>query len=518
MEGVNMLARAVAVTLGPTGRNVVLEQEFGPPQVCSDGVTIAKEIELENAFQNIGAQLIKVAATKTNDAVGDGTTTSIILAQNILCQGFKNIAAGASPIALKKGIDVAANAIKSVIGLSAKPVRGENDITKIATLAAHEEEMGEIIATVFGKIGKDGIVTIEESKRLGYEIEYVEGMQIDKGYISPYMATNQNSMITEIQDPYILITSDKISTINDLLPILEKLKPISRNIVIVADEIESDILSLLVLNKLKGNLNCLGVKAPSFGDRRKLILEDVATLVGGNVISLETGRRLNETEITDLGRCRKIIATKDSTTFVDGDGNSSNIQSRISQIINLSRTTESRYDREQLEERASKLSGGVSVIKVGAASEIELREKRQRIEDALSATRAAMDQGIVPGGGTCLIRAGQAVDSQLVASGDERTGINVLIESLNAPLKLIATNAGQSGEVILNEIKNNRDDFGYDASSDQFGNMFELGVIDPATVTMTALENAVSVAGMILTTESLITELNPVKLPAPYDD
>ncbi len=518
MAGIDTLSRAVGVTLGPTGRNVVLDQDFGLPQVCSDGVTIAKEIELEDPFQNMGAQLVKVAASKTNDAVGDGTTTSTILAQNILKQGFKTVAAGADPMAVKRGIETAVGALTAEIESMARPVEGQEEVAQVAALAGHEQEMGDLIAGVLTKVGSQGIVSVEESKGLGYEVDYVEGMQIDRGYISPYLVTNQERMVAEIENPYILITSEKLSVLSDFLPIVEKLSSVSRSLVVIAEDIEGEVLSTLVVNKLRGNLSCLGVKAPAFGDRRKAILEDMAILFGANVISSDAGRRLDATQISDLGRCRRVVASKDDTTFVDGAGDPAAIEGRISQIRAQVEETTSTYDQEKLEERAAKLSGGVSVIKVGAASEIELREKKQRLEDSLSATRAAMEQGIVAGGGTALVRAAQAASSKLHASGDERVGIDTVLEAVNAPVKLIADNAGRSGVVVLNEVKRGEEDWGYDAEADDYGKMFQMGIVDPAKVTIAALENAASVAGMVLTTESLITELNPAKLPAPYDD
>ena len=518
LEGVDTLAKAVGVTLGPTGRNVVLDQDFGLPQVCSDGVTIAKEIELEDPFQNMGAQLVKVAASKTNDAVGDGTTTSTVLAQSIIREGFKNVAAGADPMALKKGIERAVDALRAEVESMARPVEGEEEIARVAALAAHEDEMGELIAGVLNKVGGQGIVTVEESRGLDYEVDYVEGMQIDRGYISPYLVTNEERMVSEIEDPYILITSEKLTTLADFLPILEKLNALSRNLVVVAEDIEGEVLSTLVVNKIRGNLNCLGVKAPAFGDRRKAILDDMAILFGATVISSDTGRRLDATEISDLGRCRRVISTKDDTTFVEGAGDASAIEGRISQITAQAEDTTSSYDREKLEERAAKLSGGVSVIRVGAASESELREKKERLEDALSATRAAMEQGIVAGGGTSLVRAAQAASDTLDASGDAGTGINIIIKAVDAPVKLIADNAGRSGNVVLDEVKKGEGDWGYDAEAGEFGKMFEMGVVDPVKVTVAALENAASVAGMVLTTESLMTELDPPKLPAPYND
>ena len=518
LDGIGTLAKAVGATLGPSGRNVVLDQEFGPPQVCSDGVTIAKEIELKDPFQNIGAQLVKVAASKTNDVVGDGTTTSTILAQSIIQQGFKNMAAGANPMALKTGIDLAVDAMKEEIASFSMPVAGREQVAQIATLAAHEEEMGNLIAEVLDKVGAQGTITVEESRTLSYETEYVEGMEIDRGYLSPHFVTDAAKMVAEIDDPYILLTSEKISSISDVLPLLEQLNAVSRNIVIIAEDVEGEALATLVVNKLRGNLNVLAVKAPGFGERRKAILEDMSILFGANVISTEIGRNLDSAAIDDLGRCRKVIATKDDTTFVEGNGSPQDIEARIHQIRQQAEDTASDYDREKLEERAAKLSGGVAILKVGAATEIELREKRDRLEDALAATRAAMEEGIVPGGGTTLLRAAQAGRRALGTSGDERTGAEITFASADAPLTLISDNAGYSGVVVLDAVRNGEGDYGFDAEKGEFGSMFGMGIVDPTKVVRSALENAASVAGMILTTESLITELNPPKLPAPYDD
>ena len=518
MEGLDTLARAVGVTLGPSGRNVVLDQEFGSPKVCSDGVTIAKEIELKEPFQNMGVQLLKEAATKTNDAVGDGTTTSTILAQSILRGGFKNVAAGADPMALKRGIEKAAEALGAEVLSMARPVEGGQQIAQVAVLAAHEEEMGKLIAEVLEKVGSQGIVTVEESRGLTYEVEYVEGMQIDRGFVSPYLVTNQDKMTAEIEEPYILVTKEKISAVSDLVPFLEKLSPVSRNLVVIAEDVDGEALATLVVNKLKGNFNCLAVKAPAFGERRQAILDDMAILFGATVISKDVGRDLESVDVSDLGRCRRVIATKDDTTFVEGAGDRAAIESRIKQIGKQAEEMTSDYDREKLEERAAKLSGGVSVVKVGAATEVELKEKRQRLEDALSATRAAMEEGVVAGGGTALIRAAQAVLGGVSADGDERTGVEIMAEAVEAPVVLIAANAGFGGEVILDAVKKGDGDSGFDAEKDRFGKMFEMGVVDPAKVTRAALESAASIAGIMLTTESLITELDPKPLPPPYDD
>ena len=518
MEGIDLMARTVGITLGPNGRNVILEKEFGPPQVCSDGVTIAKEIELPEPFLNMGAQLLKEAASKTNDDVGDGTTTSTILAQAILKHGFKNIAAGADPMALKRGIDQAVDTMTERLIAMSKTVTDDDQISQVAILSAHDEKMGELIGQVMSKIGKDGVVTVEESRGLDYEVEYVEGMEIDRGYLSPYFVTDQDRMVTELSEPYILITSEKISTIEDLVPFLEKFSAVGRELVLIAEDIEEQALATLVVNKMKGTLNCLGVKAPAFGDRRKAMLEDMSILFGGTVISSETGRTLESVEISDLGRCRRVISTKDSTTFVEGGGQASLIDDRVSNIKAQAQETKSDYDREKLEERAARLSGGVSIIKVGAATEIELKEKKQRVEDALSATRAAMEEGILPGGGTSLIRIAEDLRSNFSDNSDEATGARIVLDSVGAPVELLVQNAGFSGAVVLDAIKKGSDDYGFDAENDRYGSMYEFGVIDPVKVTRSALENAASIAGMVLTTESLITELDPPKLPAPFDD
>ena len=518
MKGIDILSKAVGVTLGPQGRNVVLGKDFGPPQVCSDGVTIAKEIELTEPFQNMGVQLIKEAASKTNDAVGDGTTTSTILAQHLVQQGFKNMAAGADPMALKRGIEQAVKGLTAEIAAMSKPVTEHEQIAQVAKLSAHDDEMGQLIADVFQEVGREGIVTIEESKGLVFETEYVEGMQIDRGYLSPYFVTNAERMIVEMENPHILITSEKISTMENLLPLLEQLMAVTHDLVIVAEDVDGEALATLVVNKLRGTINVLAVKAPAFGDRRKAILDDMAILVGATVISSEIGRTLDSATIDDLGQCRRVVATKDDTTFVEGGGEAGAIESRINQIRAQAEDTTSDYDREKLEERAAKLSGGVAILRVGAATEVELREKKQRLEDALSATRAAMDEGIVAGGGTSMVRAAEAVASKTQATGDELTGVNIMLQAVQAPIKVIAENAGLSGEVILDSVQKGEGDYGFDAEAKRFGNMIEMGIVDPAKVARAAIENAASVAGMVLTTESLITELNPPKLPAPFND
>ncbi len=513
-RGIDTMANTVGVTLGPKGRNVVLDKKFGPPQICSDGVTIAKEIELEDPFENMGAQLLKEAASKTNDVAGDGTTTATVLAQAIIHEGFKNIAAGANPMAIKRGIEKAVVSLREAVGSMATTVEGKTQIAQVASLSAHDEEMGGLIADVMEKVGKDGVITVEESKGLAYETEFVEGMQIDRGYISPYFITDQDRMETVIEDPYILITDKKISAVADVLPALEKILQVSKNLVIVSEDIEGEALATLVVNKLRGTLNVLAVKAPGFGDRRKAMLEDMAMLTGGQVISEEVGRKLDSVEVDDLGRARRIVSSKEETTLVDGAGTEDVIQGRINQIKAQIEETTSDFDREKLQERMAKLSGGVAIIKVGAATEVELREKKQRVEDALSATRAAVEEGIVPGGGLALIRARASLDT-VDLSGDEATGISILKSALAEPLKLIAENTGVSGEVILDQSEKSEGDFGYDAETGDFTHLLERGIMDPTKVTRAAIENAASVASMVLTTESLITDIKEDAPAAP---
>ena len=518
MSGIDTLAATVGVTLGPAGRNVVLDQEFGPPQVCSDGVTIAKEIELVEPFPNMGVQLVKEASSKTNDDVGDGTTSSTVVAQAMIKNGFRVLTAGANPLALKRGIELAVNGARDEIREMSRPVEGKEQIEQIAVLSAHDTEMGVLIADVLDKVGPHGIVTVEESKGLSYEVDFVEGMQVDRGYLSPYLVTNQERMIAEIENPYILVTSAKISAVSELLPVLEQVSQVSRDVVLIAEDVDGEALATLVVNKLRGTLNCLAIKAPAFGDRRKAILEDMAILFGCEVISEDVGRSLDSVTVADLGRCGRVISDKDNTTFVNGGGEQGAIQARISQIHSQAEDSTSNYDREKLEERAAKLSGGVSVLRVGASTEIELREKKQRLEDALSASRAAMEEGIVPGGGTALLRAVQKAAAKIEAEGDEMSGVNIVLRASEEPIKVISANSGLSGEVVLHRVSAQEGDYGFDAETEQYGSMFELGIVDPAKVTRAVLENAASVAGMVLTTESLITELNPMKLPAPYDD
>jgi len=513
-RGIDKLAHTVGVTLGPRGRNVVLDKKFGPPQVISDGVTIAKEIELEDQFENMGAQLLKEAASKTNDVAGDGTTTATVLAQAIIGEGFKNIAAGANPMAIKRGIDTAVITLRKAIGDMSQPVEGKIQIAQVASLSAHDEVMGDLIAQVMEKVGKDGVITVEESKGLEYEQEFVEGMEIDRGYISPYFVSNAERMESEIEDAYILITDKKISAVTDILPALENILKVTKNVVIIAEDIDGEALATLVVNKLRGTLNILGIKAPGFGDRRKAMLQDIAILTGGNVISEEVGRKLDSVEVADLGKARRVVSTKEDTTFVDGAGSEADIEGRINQIKAQIEETTSDFDREKLQERLAKLSGGVAIIKVGAATEVELKEKKNRVEDALSATRAAVEEGIVPGGGLALIRARKALD-KLKLKGDDSIGVEILKGALEAPMKLIAENTGVSGDVILAQSLETKGDVGYDAEVGDFTPLLERGIMDPAKVTRAAIENAASVAAMVLTTESLITDIKEPEPPMP---
>ena len=512
--GIDILADSVKVTLGPKGRNVVLDKSFGPPQVCSDGVTIAKEIELPDAFENMGAQLLKEAATKTNDAAGDGTTTSVVLAQAIINEGFKNVTAGADPMAIKRGIEKAVASVVSEVQGMAQVVETRERIGQVASLSAHEEAIGETIAEAMEKVGKDGVITVEESKGLTDDIEYVDGMQIDRGYISPYFITNPDRMESVMEDPTVIITDKKISAVADMLPALEKLLQVGKkNVVIIAEDVDGEALATLVVNKLRGTLSVLAIKAPGFGDRRKAMLEDIAILTGGTVISEETGQKLDAATIEDFGSARTITATKDEATIVEGRGSEDAIQGRITQIKAQIEDTTSEFDREKLQERMAKLSGGVAVIKVGAATEIELKERKARVEDALSATRSAVEEGIVPGGGVALVRAGRGLESLTGIPADEQVGVNIIRHALDQPLKLIVENAGFEGAVVLNQVKQQADDYGYDADIGEYGPMMERGIVDPVKVTRSALQNAASVAAMVLTTESVISEI-PQATPA----
>jgi chaperonin GroEL len=520
-KGIDTVATAVTTTLGPKGRNVALDKKFGAPTITHDGVTVAKEIELEDPYENMGAQLLKEAATKTNDIAGDGTTTATVLAQNITHEGLKNIAAGANPMLLKRGIEAGTAALAEKIRSMAISIDSKEEIASVAAISAQDMEIGNLIADVMDKVGKDGVITVEESRGLEFETEYVEGMQFDRGYISPYFVTDSDTMESVIENPYILIHDKKISSAQDLVPILEKLVQIGqKNLVVIAEDIDGEALATLVLNKLRGMINALAVKAPGFGDRRKAMLQDIAVLTGGQVITEEMGRKLDSVQISDLGRAAKVVSSKDDTTVVDGQGDQTQIDARVEQIkVEIERST-SDYDREKLQERLAKLAGGVAIIRVGAATEVELKEKKHRVEDALSATRAAVEEGIVPGGGVALLNALPALDKVKVPAGDETTGVNILRAALEAPMRKIAENAGQNGDVIIQNVRRaqaeKKDDrIGYDVLSGELVDMVKAGIIDPAKVTRGALENAASIAAMILTTEALITDIPEEEPPMP---
>jgi chaperonin GroEL len=519
-RGMEILANAVATTLGPKGRNVALDKKFGSPTITHDGVTVAKEIELEDPFENMGAQLLKEAATKTNDIAGDGTTTSTVLAHTIVVEGMKNLAAGANPMLLKRGIEAATKAVADKISDQAIEVTTKEEIANVASISAQDRQIGELIAEVMDKVGKDGVITVEESKGLEFETEYVEGMQFDRGYISPYFITDPENMEASIEDAYLLVHDKKISAAQDIVPLLEKLVQVGkRELVIISEDIDGEALATLVLNKLRGMLNVVAVKAPGFGDRRKAMLQDIAILTGATVISEETGRKLDSATIADLGHAEKIVVTKDDTTIVGGKGEAPEIKGRIEQIrVEIDKST-SDYDREKLQERLAKLSGGVAVIRVGAATETELKEKKHRVEDALSATRAAVEDGIVPGGGVALINAMPALENLEVNGEDEQIGVNIVRKSLEVPLRKISANAGKEGSVILDNVRREQDkkknkNIGFNVISEAYVDMVKDGVIDPAKVTRGALENAASIAAMILTTEALITDLPEKDKPA----
>jgi len=518
-NGVDIVANAVATTLGPKGRNVALDRKFGSPTITHDGVTVAKEIELEDPFENMGAQLLKEAATKTNDIAGDGTTTSTVLAHAIVTEGLKNLAAGANPMLLKRGIEAAAREVAKAITDMAEEVTTKEEIGNVATISAQDRNIGELIAEVMDKVGKDGVITVEESRGLEFEKEYVEGMQFDRGYISAYFITDSEHMESVISEPYILIHDKKISAAADIVPLLEKLVQIGkRDLVIIAEDVDGEALATLVLNKLRGMLNVLAVKAPGFGDRRKAMLQDIAELTGAQVISEETGRKLETAVIADLGRAEKVVADKDNTTIVGGHGDESAIKGRIEQIrIEIDKTT-SDYDREKLQERLAKLSGGVAIIRVGAATETELKEKKHRVEDALSATRAAVEEGIVPGGGVALINARNVLDKFKMGNEDEQIGVTIVRRALEVPMRKIAENAGKDGSVVVENVRQAQKshknvNYGYNVLSDQYEDLVKNGVIDPAKVTRGALENAASIASMILTTEALVTDIPEKEAP-----
>jgi chaperonin GroEL len=520
-KGIDVVATAVATTLGPKGRNVALDKKFGAPTITHDGVTVAKEIELEDPYENMGAQLLKEAATKTNDIAGDGTTTATVLAQNIVHEGLKNVAAGANPMLLKQGIEAGTTALAEKIRSMAISIDSKEEIASVASISAQDPEIGNLIAQVMDKVGKDGVITVEESRGLEFETEYVEGMQFDRGYISPYFVTDSDTMEAVIEDAYILIHDKKISSAQDIVPVLEKLIQVGKkNLVIIAEDIDGEALATLVLNKLRGMINALAVKAPGFGDRRKAMLQDIAILTGGQVITEEMGRKLESVQLSDLGRAAKVVSTKDDTTVVDGQGEDAQIKARVEQIkVEVERST-SDYDREKLQERLAKLAGGVAVIRVGAATETELKEKKHRVEDALSATRAAVEEGIVPGGGVALINALPALDGVTVAEGDPTTGVGILRRALEAPMRKIAANAGKNGDVIIQNVRRAQEErgdsnIGYDVMTGEYVNMIKAGIIDPAKVTRGALENAASIASMILTTEALITDIPEDDKPDP---
>ena len=506
MRGIDTVARAVRLTLGPKGRNVILEKKWGAPVVTNDGVAIAKELDLPDPLENMGAQLIKEAANKTNDTAGDGTTTATILAQIIVREGLKNVAAGSDPMAIKRGIDKCVGALVAELKNIAIPVEGREQRAQVAGISANESEIGELLADVMDRVGPDGVISVEEGKGLTSETEFVEGMSFDRGYLSPYFVTNSERMETHIEDAYILVTDKKISAVAEILPLLEQTLQVSKNLVVIGEDVEGEALAVLVVNKMRGTLNCLAIKAPGFGDRRKAMLEDIAIVTGAQVISEEQGRKLDSATVADLGQARRVESTKDKTTVVEGKGSPELIKGREEQIKVQIEDTTSEYDKEKLQERLAKLSGGVAVIKVGAPTEPELKERKARVEDALSSTRAASEEGVVPGGGVAYIRCLAALD-KLNLAGDEALAKNILKEALEEPVRIIAANAAEDGPVVLDTVRRSETlNYGFDARRNEFGDMVAKGIIDPAKVSRTALENAASVAGMILTTETLITE------------
>ncbi len=511
-RGVDQVADAVGTTLGPRGRNVAIDKKFGAPTVTHDGVTVAKEITLKDPFENMGARLLVEVATKTNDVAGDGTTTATVLAQAIVTEGLKMVAAGANPMLLKRGLDKGAEALVAELKNLAKPVRDRADIAHVAAISAADSEIGDLIAEVMEKVGKDGVITVEESKGIAFETEYTEGMQIDRGYISAYFVTNSERMEAELEDPYILITDKKIAGLSEILPVLEKALQVTKNFVIIAEDIDGEALATLVVNKMRGTINALAIKAPGFGDRRKAMLQDMAILTGGTVISEEIGRKLDSATTEDLGRARRVLADKDNTTFIEGRGDAQAIKARIAQIRAQIETTTSDFDREKLQERLAKLAGGVAVLKVGGATEPELKEKKHRVEDALSTARAAVEEGIVPGGGVALINAIPALEKVQTCNDDERFGVQILKRALEEPMRILARNAGEDGAVIIDSVRRNQQSsgdstYGYNVLSGEFGSMLAQGVVDPVKVTRSAVQNAVSIAGLLLTTEALITDI-----------
>ena len=515
LRGVNVLADAVTVTLGPRGRNVVLEKSFGAPNITKDGVTVAKEIELEDKFENMGAQMVKEVASKTSDVAGDGTTTATVLARAIFTEGLKMVAAGHDPMTLKRGIDKAVAAIVGELKSLSKPTKEQKEIAQVGTISANNDStIGEIIAEAMSKVGKEGVITVEEAKGLETQLEVVEGMQFDRGYLSPYFVTDPDRMECVYEDVYILIHEKKISSMKDLLPLLEQVARSGKPLLLIAEDLEGEALATLVVNKIRGTLQCIGVKAPGFGDRRKAMLEDIAVLTGGRVIAEELGMKLENVALQDLGRCKRIVVDKDNTTLVDGAGKKADIEGRIKQIRAQIEETTSDYDREKLQERLAKLVGGVAVVRVGAATEVEMKEKKARVEDALHATRAAVEEGIVPGGGVALIRATSALE-KLSVTEDERFGVNIVRRALEEPLRWIANNAGAEGSIVLDKVKNGKGAFGFDAAKEEFGDLMKAGIIDPTKVVRTALLNAASVAGLLLTTEAMIAEKPEEKSATP---
>jgi chaperonin GroEL len=506
-KGVDQLANAVKVTLGPKGRNVVIERKFGSPLVTKDGVSVAKEIELENSLENVGAQMVKEVASKTSDVAGDGTTTATVLAQSIIAEGLKNVTAGANPMGIKKGIDLAKDSIVKSIAKLSKEIPDSKQIAQVATISANDDkEIGSKIAEAMDKVGKDGVITVEESKTAETYLEFVEGMQFDRGYLSPYFVTNSDSMEAELDDPFILVHDKKISNMKDLLPILEKVVQAGRPILIIAEDIEGEALATLVVNKLRGTFKVLAVKAPGFGDRRKAMLEDIAILTGATVISEEQGYKLENATLEYLGSCKKVVSDKDNTTIVDGIGKKESITARVNEIKVQIDKTSSDYDREKLQERLAKLSGGVAVLNVGAATEVEMKEKKARVDDALHATRAAVEEGIVPGGGVALLRASLDLKSLKSENSEEQVGIDIMKRALEGPIRQICSNAGVEPSIVVQKVLEGKNDFGYDARNDEYVNMFKAGIIDPAKVARVAVENAASISGLLLTTEAAITE------------
>ena len=519
MKGVDKLANAVKVTLGPKGRNVMIARSFGAPNVTKDGVTVAKEVELEDAYENLGAQMAKEVANKTSDAAGDGTTTATVLAQAITREGLKNVAAGANPMDIKRGMDAAVDAVIKEIGKMAVKINGKEHIAQVATISANNDpEIGDLLANAMEKVGNDGVITIEESKTAETILDVVEGMQFDRGYLSPYFVTNTDSMEVALENPYILLYDKKISTMKDLLPMLEHVAKQGKSLLIIAEDVDGEALATLVVNKMRGTLKVAAVKAPGFGDRRKAMLEDIAILTGGMLVSEDTGAKLEDAPVTVLGQAKSITITKDNTTIVEGAGDAASIKGRIAQIKKQIEATTSDYDREKLQERLAKLAGGVAVIKVGAATEVEMKEKKDRVDDAMHATRAAVEEGIVPGGGVALIRAEKAIDALKFDNADQKTGAAIIRRAIEEPLRQIVQNAGLEGSVVVNKVKEGKDSFGYNAKTDTYEDLIKAGVIDPAKVTRTALKNASSIASMILTTDCVITEKKEPKPAAPAMD